>query len=374
MSAEAWAWIAAGRALRGDDPRYVARPDLGGDAIAALVERDLAPLAVAGPPGSGRSTELLRAAWRCRERSQDRVVDLTWFGDPERLEVGPFLYHLARHYFEEWAGDPARKHPTVALVQDMRASDPDLPQGSGRTLPPLVLARQVFEGYATAYGIRRLAIFVDGFERVSPERAARLLVGLADVADVADVVVAVGPRLSHGPEAFALLERFRVVPLAALDTAPRSAGRAFFRELVLRRLPPEAKTRALLGRVDRAAALSGGLPRRALALLGDAARYAPAGVPTAASLERARADHEEALRRLLIAGDRAELARALGTDGMEVAADRRVRLLAHGLLLERGVGPSLRVTPHPLLEGWLRGGRDEALAERVSSALEGAVV
>ncbi len=349
-----WLWITAGRQLPGNDMRYVKRPQSGGDELARLVERHLTPIVVTGPPGSGKTMELHRAAYLVRKRSQQRVVHVNWFDDPAEVEPGPFLYKLARHFFEEWTNDIDKAPPTIQMVKDMRASDPYLSQGEGKLLPPRIIARQVFRAYAEAYGIERFALFLDGLDEVPDDRARLVLHKLVEVADVVDLVVVVGPTLSNGPESFEVLSSYRVFHVAALDPVPRSTNQKWMREIALRRVGErKAPTRRIGRALNVAAKLSGGVPGLFLRLLGDSAKYSRDASPGAVQLQTAARDYTNALRRLLVQGDLAALADADGSPGIEVAADRRVRLLSQGMLLEYLEDGQPVVRPHPLLRPFL---------------------
>jgi hypothetical protein len=84
---------------------------------------------------------------------------------------------------------------------------------------------------------------------------------------------------------------------------------------------------------------SGGLPRTFLQLVADAGTYArakrDAAWPDDSDLQDAVADQEGSFRRALLPGDTQAILAAAGTDGRELELERKVRLLAQGILLER---------------------------------------
>ena len=57
-----WSKLAPHRPLGVDDPRYVERPDRAGHVLADRIRAGMSPLAVTGPMGIGKSSELAAAA------------------------------------------------------------------------------------------------------------------------------------------------------------------------------------------------------------------------------------------------------------------------------------------------------------------------
>ena len=113
-----------------------------------------------------------------------------------------------------------------------------------------------------------------------------------------------------------------------------------------------------------AARWSGGIPRTFLQLLADAGTYArlrrDASWPEPTDLADAVADQEDSVRRVLLPGDTQAILAAEGTDGRELDLGRKVRLMAHGVLLERlrNRRPTLEV--HPLARAAVQEGRRAA--------------
>ncbi|MCB9531335.1 MAG: hypothetical protein H6700_06185 [Myxococcales bacterium] len=87
--------------------------------------------------------------------------------------------------------------------------------------------------------------------------------------------------------------------------------------------------------------------------MADAGSYAAIrgrrGWPLPEDLDDAVADSADSFRRLLLPGDTAAVARVAGTSGAELDLDRKVRLLSHGVLLERMRNGRLELEVHPLL-------------------------
>jgi hypothetical protein len=177
-------------------------------------------------------------------------------------------------------------------------------------------------------------------------------------------LVAVIPwHAAFGPRAETVIrsgERFVSARALEVDGERGQDGRAFLKSMLLRRLQlpdealdPRSAVQVFSGNLDEERSLvaaksnlvadasmaSGGIPRIFLQLMADAASYAKlrrAGEwPIVEDLRDACTDQVDTFRRLLLPGD-ADAARATaGTDGRELELGRKVRLMAHGILLER---------------------------------------
>ncbi len=324
--------------LEPDDPRLV--PPVG-RAVADVVDRvrrGLAPLLLVGHAGVGKTT-LLRGAHRALLDGAFAVrIDLPPSTDPDRV-----LYDIAVETVQAWVQTGPEQQPSPFLVQDLRASDPSFPQGQGRTLAPAAIALAAWDELTGAAGlVERLPLLIDGLDRLEPGTGRRVALQLLALAPRADLVVVASPELAVGPDNAAVLEAFRVLDVAPVPV-DTEAGEAML-AAVARAHVGEA-IEPVVAPLVRA---SGGVLRDLVSLAHDAVAYADGAVDEAA-LAAACADRTERLRRLLIAGDAAALAAAHGTSGAEVPADRKVRLLASGALIERGVGPGAMVTVHPLV-------------------------
>lgn len=98
--------------------------------------------------------------------------------------------------------------------------------------------------------------------------------------------------------------------------------------------------------------MSGGLPRTLLQLVADAETYARTrgrSEMNADDLASAVADQQESFRRLLLPGDTEAIRSTEGTDGRELDLEQRVRLMSHGLLLERWRDGQPFIEAHPLV-------------------------
>lgn len=337
------------------DPRYIERPrdgsarGGGGDWLAKRIRRGLCPILLVGHPGLGKSTELRRAAARLSEDGHAVLLDLADLRhgrDPDRV-----LYDVATETVQWWVQAGPDDQPSPFLVQDLRASDPHFPQGQGRTLSPLEIARAAWDELTGAADVQRLPLLVDGLDALPPDTARVVLDRLLQLSALAELVVVGAPEVAMGADNLAVVDRFRMVVLDPLQPASEP-GREFLRAVARAHLTHGTSEDADVGLADEAVdALvdaSGGVLRDLLGLVRDAWAYADDAVDEASIAEAIR-DRVERFRRLLHAGDRAALQQAHGTDGLEVPADRKVRLLQHGLLLEQGAGEDASVRLHPLV-------------------------
>jgi hypothetical protein len=365
-----WENLAPNRPLGRDDPAYVSRPWGGGDRLAVRIRSGLAPIAVVGTFGSGRSTELHRAHAALAPDVVAISLAVERFCDPSDLSPTSLWFGLARELVEHAAGPDHEIQPSHGIIQDIRASDPQLPRGTGKKRAPLELARMALREIESALGRGRVALLIDGLERAAPDQARSAVRSLLELRDAAHLVMVVAPTLANGPESHDLLSQVRVfslptIPVREEPGVPWEEGRRFLVAIALRRLQVATAPAGLEPQLWRAAVMSGGVPKTFLQLLADAGGYASAegrDLPSAEDLSGAIRDHTDGLRRVLVEGDLDALAEADGTTGLEVPADRRVRFLSHRLLLEVERGEGLVVHPHPLLQGLVdarrpRGGR-----------------
>lgn len=339
------------------DPRYVLAPEGAGDAVAERIRRGLDPVLLVGHGGTGRSTELRRAAHTLADEGPALVLDLADLGVP--LQPERVLYDIADHLLQWWVADGPEQQPTPFLVQDLRASDPTFPQGTGRTLTPADMARATLDELTLAAGVDKLPLLLDGVDTLPVDEGRDLLLRLLALTERAQLAVVGSPDLAHGPANVAVLDAYRVVH--ASPVRPGQAEHdAFLVQVARAHLgahlgedPAEpADTDQVLPEdsLARLVALSGGVLRDLLQLVKDAWAYAESETVDEAAVDAAVHDRGERIRRLLVAGDLVALADADGTPGFEVPADRKVRLLQQGLLIETGTGVDARVHRHPLVE------------------------
>lgn len=330
--------------LTSDDPRYVEPHGVGASQVVERVQKGLTPLLLVGHRGVGKSTVLRRAAGMLSDDGYAVVLNLR---DLPQVDPSRILYDLASFLVRAWVQDGPEEQPSPFLVQDLRSSDPEFPQGQGRSLPPVEIARAALTELVGASPSReRLPLLIDGLDRLPVAIGREIAERLLAVRDLASVVLVASPALSVGPGNVALLDAYRVVYLSPVDVAS-DRGAAFL----------ERVARAHIGALPHATApliaRSGGVLSDLVGLLQDTLSYA--GRPddldeiTDDHVRSACDDRTDRLRRLLLAGDRAALSACTGLSGAEVPADRKVRLLQHGFLLEYGVGSDIQVRPHPLV-------------------------
>lgn len=344
------------------DTRHVARPSGDGERLASMLRAGFTSIAVAGPVGSGKSTEIATAA---KALQGDRVAclvlldRLTDMRSCDEREVYLFtaarLARLAVAVLHIELDPSTLKGLSYYGFEGPDFAGPALAQpGSNERDLLIALIREV----ARKSQQGRVALLVDGLEK-SPEPVARgALMALSSVKQDADLVVVVPPALVTGPDSHDVLAEYRIfairpVPVVDEPGAPWKESRAFLRAVLERRLGHTASAEEPLGwLIDRAAEASGGIPRTFLLLLQDCAGYAALSgraIPTESDLEIAVRDHRDSMARLLRDGDVAVLYVAHGTNGLEVPLERKVRFLTQGLLLEYDFGPEVQVFVHPLL-------------------------
>lgn len=204
----------------------------------------------------------------------------------------------------------------------------------------------------------RIALLIDGMERLPPGPNAReAFEALSRLPDTIDLVAIIPWHSVFGSGAESVLragERLhRVLPL---DTEqPQAADTmAFFFNLLSSRLPGLALPAAVQPLVEHAVVSSGGIPRVFLQLVADAGTYARvkrgAPWPDSSDVNDAIADQRDSFRRALLPGDTQAIGAVAGTDGRELELERRVRLLAQGILLERIRRGHVVLETHPLVK------------------------
>lgn len=314
------------------DAAYVKRPFDGAERLAMKVRAGIGPIAVAGPVGCGKSTELAAAAallepdFTVLLLQLDRLRNLRLQDvlDGETFVMGALI---------------GESNALGYISSNLYTRDEAL-----RGLRALKAAR----------GERELVLLLDGLEKMPAERASEAVAGLMGLRDEAKLVLVVPPSLVTGPDSYALSSAdVKLFPIRAVPVEQdfAQAGR-FLKEIAARRLGLSTIPSGLDPVVNKAITASGGLPRLFLQILQDAAGYASLEErtwPSEEDLRNALQDHAESFQRLMREGDAAALAQANGTDGLEIPLERRLRLISHGLLLEYPVpGGRPVVRQHPL--------------------------
>lgn len=339
------------RALEPDDPRWVDPPTDAAARLRRRLRKNMGPLLVVGHRGAGKSSAVHRVAdgWP-EERPLIRVhVDQL----PSAPRADRFAHDLAGALVAWWIETGVTDQPSTWLIQDLRASDPVFPQGTGRSLKPFECARDVAIELSGAFADARPTVLIDGLDAIEPTETRAILAELLKLTPHLELAVVATPSLAYGADNLDLLERWRITPIATVDPE-HAEHRAWLVEVAIRHLGVARDTLddEAAAVLDAIAAASGGVLRELLALARDAWAYGDDAL-TSSGLEQALADRRDRLRRLVQAGDRALLAQVRGTGGLELPMATKTRLLEHGLLLELGDPRDPMVRPHPLVEPWL---------------------
>lgn len=358
-----WSLLAPHRPVDSGGDQYVPPPSNIGEAVARWVLASGAPVLLGGPTGVGKSTELAQVAALLRRDRAVCLIQLDRFENMRRLDPDGMLSRVVsvvKPDMKAMEGVVARGAAIIrwADALDSNQATPQLPAD-------LALSR--IRALAR-YTRRRVALLIDGLEKVPEAAQARALFdALSPLAEEADVVVVAPWNLAFGAAANEPLlrqgERFFFVRAPEMEPFETAPGVPFLLRLMQRRLTiaDMNETPQDFYKVSRDAAYwSGGLPRVFLQLLADAATYALMNNggewPEKSNLNDAITDHQEGMRRGLLPGDLSLIRAADGTQGLELPIDAKVRLLAHGLLLERQTPRGVVLQPHPLLRPLLSEG------------------
>lgn len=350
------------RPLGPGDPDYVPRKTSGGERLADLVRARLRPIAITGPAGSGKSTELARAAEALQGDAVtvlvqlDRVLNMQRFDfESLLLAVASRVANLAVRNLGLQLSDPLMKR--FAQLQAIPAVDTtrsDTFKGDAGDL-----LRATIREVAKKARQGRVALLVDGLEK-APD-AHQAVATLLSFEGEADIVFVVPHQLVLGPDAHDLLERVKpflipALPVFAADESQRLEARTFLREVAGRRLGITDWPTSFVRVIEIATIASAGVLRTFLRILQDAGGYARVAgreAPTADDVAEAVRDVADGLRRVMRDGDREMLGRInLGFDSQGFRLETRLRLLSHGLLLEYEERRDEEVVrlekPHPL--------------------------
>jgi hypothetical protein len=357
---------------------YVPRAGEGAAEIEALLGAGMEqPIALFGPAGAGKSTELAALAKRLEPSCVVSLVRLDKeLPHSDATSVDVVLKAIAivaiRLAIADLGLNLSNYWQTVPGVDQ---AEDAIEAGAKKYLPggdasAVIAARSIPDGFdlllaavreirgASKQGV--VALLVDGLEKASPGLARRTLANLERLSDEARVVVVVPMELTTGPAAAALhgYDLMPVGPVVVNKSVDASwePGFKFLFEIAARRLgvPPDAIGKTLgnttVVAMRRCIFWSGGLVRTFLQLLQKAALYAAMrwlAAPDLEDIEHAVSDQTSFLLRLLKEGDTDALRAAHGTSGVEVEIERRVRFLAHGLLLEyrTSAGPIVHIAP-----------------------------
>lgn len=352
-----WTALEPHRPLGPDAAAYVPVPSRGGEAIAARVLAGQPTVLVGGPAGVGKSTELAHAAALLHSKRVTCLLPLDRWENMRRLTVDGLFTRIASRVVQV-ATEVLHLPVSDALRAAATHAQPLRVSTDGG--PVFEAGPEVLAGMALAEVVRLsrqggVTLLLDGFEKVPQGPGSlELFDALGRLARDVELVVVIPWHVAFGSDGAQVVRPGeRLEMLRAPDVEGEGApGRKFLREILARRLAV-AVPAAVLPLVEQAIDLSGGLPRTFLQLLADAGTYArlrgDEGWPGEADFAEAVADQRDSFRRVLLPGDTAAIRAVAGTDGRELDLPRRVRLMAHGVLLERlqDRRPTLEI--HPLV-------------------------
>jgi hypothetical protein len=355
-----WRLLAPHRPLSPGDDAYVARPTSGGDAIAAWVVAGGSTVLVSGPTGVGKSTELAQAAQALQSTRAACLVQVDRMTNMHRLTADELMYLVAQelvYFARDHLQLPVAKDFAIATVGSVEDRNSPGGRASFHASGPSA-ARVVVSEVARISRQGRVALLVDGLEKLLPGPGTReIFDALSQLSEAVDLIVVIPWHAAFGGGTEPILrggERLHRVAVLDTEGAAAAATAAFFGRVLARRLRhvdvlPEPLA-PLLGRACKA---SGGIPRVFLQLMADAGTYARvkrgATWPDDSDLSDAVVDQQDSFRRALLPGDTQAIMAVDGTDGRELDLERRVRLLAQGILLERIRDGRVSVEIHPLV-------------------------
>ena len=310
MPAVDWTLLEPHRPLVADQESFHAsRPDGGAAKLASLVLAGANPIAIVGPMGSGKSTEMMMAARQLigggSHIGTSYALDHADPGTPPVAAsrvVNLMCGLLARLYLAALSSELKQKLQNAGLLPIAEGVE----QASPRILAPDLLRETLREVPGGALTGRKPAVlFCDGLEKYSADKAQEILNALLPFQTEATLVVVAPTSLVYGPASYDIVSSFklfhvRAVPVRDERGLSGTEGRAFLKTIVIRRLGLDHAPLELDDLMDRAAEASGGIPRAFLQLVLDAGMYARLAQrewPTRDDLGEAMSDHLESLRR-----------------------------------------------------------------------------
>jgi hypothetical protein len=350
---------------------------------------------VGGPAGIGKSTELARALVPLQSDHVACLVPLDKLRNVRNLDAGLVCAWLMQGLVQAATELKLGLSPEARRLADASyASDGDrgsIDDGASFATSADMALQLVVEEVYRLVRPRRIVFLIDGLEKVLDLPPAMDIFGeLSTLPDYVSVVAVVPWQATFGIRGDTLIRPGEwFLPLRAweVDGDAGEAGRASLLKILLRRLGSTTEAMgqpatadhgaeadatspdAQISPHERALAItatgwSGGIPRTFLQLMADAGTYARLrghdGWPEQPDLDNAVADLEDSFRRLLLPGDTAAIRAAVGSDGRELELSRKVRLMAHGILLERVRDRRPILELHPLARRSMESGSQHA--------------
>jgi hypothetical protein len=364
-----WRLLAPHRPLSPGDDAYVARPTSGGDAIASWVVGGGSTVLVSGPTGVGKSTELAQAALALQSTHIACLVQVDRIFNVHKL-TADYLMRIVAAGLVRLARD--QLHLPISNELASAAAVPVEDLGGHRLASKLFRSDGINVARAAVAEVARLslqgriALLIDGLEKMLPGPGAReIFDALSQLPESVDLIVIIPWHAAFGGGTEPILRAGeRLYRVAAVDTegAAGIAAARFLERVLVRRLQgSDALPEVLAPLLGRAFEASGGIPRVFLQLMADAGTYARvkrgAAWPDDSDLTEAIVDQQGSFRRALLPGDTQAILAVEGTDGRELDLDRRMRLLAQGILLERVHEGRIWLQIHPLVVQAIRNPR-----------------
>lgn len=347
-----WRLLAPHRPLSPGDDAYVPRPANGGDAIAAWVVAGGTTVLVNGPTGVGKSTELAQAARALQSSRAACLVQVDRMANMHRLSADRLMQLITQRLVAF-----AREELHLPVSDDLTLAPTGLSDEQPFQISGLGGVRVAVAEIARLSQQERVALLIDGLEKLLPGPGAReIFDALSQLPELVDLVVVIPWHAALGGGTEPILRAGeRLHHVTALDTSGPEAGTTaeFFARVIARRLRNIASLpEPIFPLLARAFKSSGGILRVYLQLMADAGTYARvkrgADWPDGQDLSDAIADQEASFRRALLRGDTKAITAVLNTDGRELDIERRVRLLAQGIVLERIRDGRVSLEVHPL--------------------------
>jgi hypothetical protein len=286
------------------DPTYVDRPDGVSSRIARMTSVGRSPILVYGCAGVGKSTELAHATHLLRQQGH-RTILVQLDKDIQARRLTP-------------------DHVYASILQELRPNTQD----------PASLD-QVNTVLGEDLNLGPVTLILDGLDKLPNDvnKTRDIFEALAAIRDDVNLVVAVPWHVIFIPWSESVIRYGEhAVQVCTVDT--RDAV-GFMGEVLRRRVNGDLPEDIL----SAAALWSCGITRNFLRIVSDAATHAcirgHEGPPEDEDLNAAVNDLGHQITRSLLPGDLQAIKDAVGTRGTEMPVERKVRLMAQGILVER---------------------------------------